>query len=341
MKRRSFLRLVAGTATMWPLVARSQQSTVPSIGFMSSRGLEDSRHLLAAFLQGLKTAGFIDGQNVAIEYRWANGQYDRLPAMAEELVSSHVSVLVTTGGEPSILAAKVWASSVPIVFTTGGDPVKQGLVDSISHPGGNMTGISLLTTTPETKRIGLLHELVPDVSIFGVLVDSNYAGADAQARVQEVLDAGRTIGRQVEIARAGDDQELETAFASLVDRKAAALLVSASPFFDTRRDRLIELAARFKLPAVYHLREYAASGGLMSYGISLADGYRQVGIYAAQILKGGRPADLPIYLSTKFEFVINLRTAKLLAIQVPARLLRPSLQSEDSSCQPGAVHTWP
>lgn len=319
MKRRTFLGLIGGAAAAWPRAAQSQQPPVPIIGFMSSRGFEDSRHLVDAFRQGLKTVGYTDGQNVIVEYRWANGQYDRLPAMAAELASHHLSVLVTTGGEPSILAARALAASIPIVFTTGGDPVKLGLVESISHPGGNMTGISLLTTAPEANCLGLLPELLPGVSVFGVLVDSNYpVGADRQG--QELLDAGRALGTQVELARAGNDQELEAAFESLVDRKAAALLVSAAPFFDTRRDRIIELAARFKLPAVYQLREFAAAGGLMSYGISLTDGYRHVGAYAGQILKGTKPADLPIYISTKFEFVLNLKTAKSLAIQVPVTL---------------------
>jgi putative ABC transport system substrate-binding protein len=266
----------------------------------------------------MKAHGFIEGQNVAVDYRWANGQYDRLPALAAELVSNHVSVLVTTGGEPSVLAAKEAGQSIPIIFTTGGDPVKSGLVQSLSHPGGNMTGISLLTTQPETKRLGILGELLPSATIIGVLIDPNYQQADEQAK--EVLEAGRKIGRKIELAYAGTEDDLEQAFSLLAERKATALLVTADPFFDTRRDRIVELAARWNLPTIYQFGEYARAGGLMSYGINLADGYRQVGVYAAEVLKGTRPADLPIYQSIKFEFVLNLRTAQTLGIEVSPTL---------------------
>lgn len=314
MRRRDFVKGIVGSAAAWP-IASSAQSAIPVIGFMSSRGPEDSRHLVEAFQEGMRASGYVEGQNVTVEYRWAGGRYDRLPMLAAELASSHLSVLVATGGEPSVLAAKAAGFSIPIVFTTGGDPVKMGLVESISHPGGNMTGVSLLTTAPEAKRLGLLHELLPDVTVIGVLIDPNYQASDDQAR--ELRDAGRTIGTRIEIAYAGNDRNLETAFSSLVDRKASALVVTSAPFFDTRRDRIIELAARFGLPAIYQFREYAMAGGLMSYGISLADGYRHVGIYAGQILKGIHPANLPVYQSVKFEFVLNLKTAQSLAIQVP------------------------
>lgn len=282
---------------------------------MSSRSFEDSRYLVGAFLAGLRTNGYSEGQNVTVEYRWANGRYDRLPALAAELVRSQVSVLVATGGEPSVLAARAATSSIPIVFTTGGDPVQMGLVASLSRPGGNATGVSLLTTAPEAKRLGMLHELVPNVTVFGVLIDPNYQQADVQAR--EIGEAARTIGAQIEIAHAGNDQDLESAFPSLVGRGATALLVTADPFFDTRRDRIIGLAAHHRLPAIYQFREYAVASGLMSYGISLADGYHQVGAYTGQILKGAKPADLPIYQSIKFEFVLNLKTAQALGIMVP------------------------
>jgi putative tryptophan/tyrosine transport system substrate-binding protein len=319
MRRRTLIAGIGGVVTTipWTWFARAQRS-VPKVGFMSSRGADDSMHLVAAFREGMSANGFIEGQNVVIEYRWAKGQYDRLPALAAELASDHLSVLVTTGGEPSVLAAKQAAPTTPIIFTTGGDPVKSGLVQSLSRPGGNMTGVSLLTTAPEAKRLGILHELLPSASTIGALIDPNYQQADDQAR--EVLEAGQRIGKQVELAYAGSDDELERAFSSLVERKVAALLVTSDPFFDTRRDRIIELAARFKLPAIYQFGEYARAGGLMSYGINLADGYRQVGVYAAKVLKGTHPADLPIYQSIKFEFVLNLRTAQTLGIQVPPTL---------------------
>jgi putative ABC transport system substrate-binding protein len=317
MRRREFITLIGGVA-VWPIAARAQQSTLPMIGFMSSRSLNDSRHLVDAFRTGLQANSYIEGQNVAIEYRWANGQYDRLAAIATELVRSRIAVLVMTGGEPSVLAAKAATSTIPIVFTTGGDPVKMGLVASLSRPGGNATGISLLTTAPEAKRLGILHELAPSAAVIGVLIDPNYQQAEDQAR--EVSEAAKKLDLQIEIAYAGKDEELESALAALAKRHAATLLVTADPFFDTRRDRIIALAAQYRLPAIYQFREYALAGGLMSYGVSLADGYRQVGVYAGRVLKGDKPGDLPIYQAIKFEFVINLKTARDLGLQVPPML---------------------
>jgi putative ABC transport system substrate-binding protein len=318
VKRREFITLLGGAAT-WPLAARAQQPVMPVVGFLSSRSPDESKHLVAAFRTGLQTVGYVEGQNVAIEYRWAEGQYARLPELAADLVRRGVAVLVTTGGEPSALAAKEATSTIPIVFTVGGDPVKVGLVASLNRPGGNATGVSLLTTAPEAKRLGLLNEVVPNAAVFGVLINPNYQEAEAQSR--EVQDAARAIGRQIQIANAGNDRELETAFAALVRQRASALLVSADPFFDTRRDRIVALAAQFKLPAIYQFRDFAVAGGLMSYGISITDGYRQVGIYAGQVLKGAKPADLPIHQSIKFEFVINLRTAKALGVKISDNLL--------------------
>jgi putative tryptophan/tyrosine transport system substrate-binding protein len=319
MKRREFIVLLGGAAIAWPLAARAQQPAMPVIGFLSSRSPDESKHLVAAFRTGLQASGYVEGQNVGIEYRWAEGQYDRLPELAADLVRRGVAVLVTTGGEPSALAAKEATSTIPIVFTVGGDPVKVGLVASLSRPGGNATGVSLLTTAPEAKRLGLLNEVVPNAAVFGVLINPNYQEAEAQSR--EVQDAARAIGRQVQIANAGNDRELEAAFAALVQQRVPALLVSADPFFDTRRDWIVALAAQFKLPAIYQFRDFAVAGGLMSYGISITDGYRQVGIYAGQVLKGAKPADLPIHQSIKFEFVINLRTAKALDVKISDNLL--------------------
>jgi putative ABC transport system substrate-binding protein len=320
MRRREFLTFAGGLTASWPLATRAQQPPMPVVGYLSSRSQNETAALVAAFRKGLGEAGYVEGQNVAIEYRWAEGQYDRLPALAADLARRGVAILVTTGGEPSALAAKAATSTIPIVFTVGGDPVKLGLVESFNHPGGNSTGVSVLTTAPEAKRLGLLHELVPHAKVVGVLIDPNYT-QQAEAQARELRDAARTIGQPISIVYAKSDAELESAFESLVREHAEALLVSAAPFFDTRRDRIIAFAAEHRLPAVYQFREYAAGGGLMSYGVNLQEGYRQVGNYTGQILKGAKPAELPIVQSIRFEFVINLKTAKTLGLEVPAMLL--------------------
>jgi putative ABC transport system substrate-binding protein len=318
--RREFVAALGSSAFAWPFAARAQQPAMPLIGFLSSRSPDESKHLVAAFRTGLQTGGdYVEGKNVGIEYRWAEGQYGRLPELATDLVRRDVAVLVTTGGEPSALAAKAATSIIPIVFTVGGDPAKFGLVASLSRPGGNATGVSLLTEAPEGKRLGLLKELAPNAAVFGVLIDPNYQGYEAQAR--DVQEAARAIGRQIQIAKAGNDPELEPAFATLVQQGATALLVTADPYFDTRRDRIVALAAQFKLPAIYQFRDYAVAGGLMSYGISITDGYRQVGIYTGKVLKGAKPADLPVYQSIKFELVINLKTANALGVKISDNLL--------------------
>ncbi len=315
MRRRTFIAFLSSAAVAWPLAAHAQQPQTLVIGFLSSRSPGDSAYLVAAFRRGLGETGYVEGQNVAIEFRWAQGQYDRLPALVADLVNRQVAVLVAVGGEPSALAAKAASSTIPLVFTTGGDPVKIGLVDSLNRPGGNATGVSLLTSTPEAKRLGLLHELVPSAALIGVLINPNYQQAEAQAR--ELQEAARSIGQRLHVVNAKNEGELESAFATLVQERADALLVSADPFFDTKRDRIIAFAAQYRLPAIYQFRDYAVAGGLMSYGISITDGYRQVGIYTGQILKGAKPAELPIQQSIKFEFVINLKTAKALGLEVP------------------------
>jgi putative tryptophan/tyrosine transport system substrate-binding protein len=317
MRRREFITAL-GAATMWPFAATAQ-SKVPIIGYMSSRSLTDSAGLVAAFHKGLGEAGFVEGQNVALEYRWAEGRYDRLSVLAADLVQRGVSVLVATGGEPSALAAKAATSTIQILFITGGDPVKIGLATSINRPGGNATGVSLLSTNAESKRLGLLHEMVPGAKIVGILIDPNFQEAEAQAR--ELQGAAGMIDQRIYIAYAGNDGELERAFEALIRERADALHVCADPFFDTRRNRIFAFANEHRIPAVYQFREYAVSGGLMSYGVSLPDAYRQVGIYTGQILKGAKPADLPIVQSIKFEFVINLKVAKSLGLEVPAMLL--------------------
>jgi putative tryptophan/tyrosine transport system substrate-binding protein len=318
--RRQFIILLGGAAAAWPLAVRAQQTEMPVVGFLSSRSPDESKHLVAAFRAGLQTGGgYVEGQNVTIEYRWAEGQYGRLPELAIDLVRRGVVVLAATGGEPSALAAKAATSTIPIVFSIGGDPVKFGLVASLGRPGGNTTGVSLLTTAPEGKRLGLLKELAPGAGVFGVLINPNSPAAEAQVRALQ--EAASAIGRQIQIANAGNDPELAAAFATLVQQRATALLVTADPFFDTRRDRIVALAGRFKLPAIYQFRDYAVAGGLMSYGISITDGYRQVGVYTGQILKGAKPADLPVQQPTKFELVINLKTANALGVKISDNLL--------------------
>ena len=319
MKRRDFILALGGAAAAWPLAARAQQPALPVVGFLSSRAPEDSDHLVAAFRRGLAEGGFVEGQNVAIEFRWARGQYDLLPAMAAELVSRRVDVLTTAGGEPSALAGKRATSTIPIVFGLGSDPISVGLVESWNRPGGNATGVTLLTRLMEPKRLGLLRDLVPGVALVGVLLNPSFPTAERQ--LQEIEEAARAIDQRIVIAKASTDGELDAAFAALIKERVGALLVCADPFFDTRRDRLIDFAQRQRLPAIYQFREYAAAGGLLSYGVSVTDAYRQYGVYTATILKGAKPADLPVLQPTKFEFVINLKTARALGLKISDNLL--------------------
>jgi putative ABC transport system substrate-binding protein len=315
MKRREFITLIGGAAAAWPLAARAQQPAMPVIGFMSGRSPEDSAHLLAAFRQGLSEVGFVEGQNVAFEFRWARGQYDRLPALAAELVERRVAVLAGVGGDVSAIAAKWATSTIPIVFGTGSDPVAAGLVDSFNRPGGNATGYTLLTNEIEPKRLGLLHELVPDAAFIGALLNPNFPPAARQLR--EIEDAAPKIGVRLFVTNASNDTELTAAFESFAQQRVRAVLVAADPYFDTRRDRIIALAAQNRLPAIYQFREYAISGGLISYGPRITDGYRQAGIYAGRMLHGAKPADLPVVQPTRFELVINLKTANALGLLVP------------------------
>jgi putative ABC transport system substrate-binding protein len=316
MKRREFIVLLAGAAA-WPRAARAQQA-VPIIGFMSARSPEDSVHLLEAFRRGLKEGGFVEGQNVAIEFRWARGDYDRLPEMAADLVRHRVNVL-TALGDPSARAAKRATSTIPIVFGMGGDPVKDGLVESFNRPGGNVTGMTLMTNLMEPKRFGLLRDLVPDAQLVGVLLNPSFAPSSRQ--LQQIEEAARSIGQRLVVAKASTDAELDAGFATLVSERADAVLVAADPYFDTRRDKIVGFAQRQRLPAIYQFREYALAGGLLSYGISLTDAYRQFGVYTALILNGGKPADLPVLQPTKFELVINLKTAKAVGVKISDNLL--------------------
>src|SRR5271166_639159 len=318
MRRREFITLLGGAAA-WPLAARAQQpGKLPTIGFLSSRSPGEAEYLLGAFRQGLKEGGFVEGQNVAIEFRWARGQYDRLPALAAELVSRGVTVLDAIGGEPVPLAAMRATSTIPIVFMMGSDPVETGLVKSFNQPAGNVTGVTLLTSMMEPKRLGLLHELAPGADLIGVLINPNFP--EAVRQLPDLKEAARTIGRRLVIANASHDEELDAAFMLLVREHVGALLVGSDPYFNTRRDRIVAFAAKERLPAIYQFREYAVAGGLLSYGISLTDSYRQCGDYTAKVLKGARPAELPVQQPTKFELVINLKTAKALGLDVPIGL---------------------
>jgi len=319
MRRREFLGLLGGAAAAWPHVARAQQQAPPVVGFMSARAPEDSEHVVQAFHKGLKERGYIEGENVAIEYRWARGDYGRLPALAAELVNRRVNVLVGVGGDASARAAGAATSTIPVVFGMGGDPIKSGLVESFNRPGRNATGFVILSNDLEPKRLGLLKELVPEVSYFGAMLNPNFPPAAGQLRDIEV--SAPKIDRRVFVAKASNDADLDTAFAALLRERVGALLVASDPFFDTRRGRIIAFAAQNKLPAIYQFREYAVDGGLISYGPSITDAYRQAGTYTGRILKGEKPADLPVVLPTKFDFVINLKTAKALGLAVSPLLL--------------------
>lgn len=317
MRRRDLLGAFAGFA-LWPSFA-TEEHRKPLIGFLSSRTAEDSARIVAAFRKGLAEAGYIEGQDATIAYRWAEGDYERLPALAAEIVRLNPSVLVAAGGEPSALAAKVASTEIPIVFSVGGDPVKIGLVKSLNRPGSNMTGVSLLATELEAKRLGILHELLPRARVLGVLVDRDFQEAETQ--VVEVKQAAQDIEQPVEIVYAASNNELANAFERLKTVGAEGLLVCASPFFDTRRKHIVALEAQQRLPAIHQFREYAVQGALMSYGICPPDGYRQIGLYAGQILKGTSPSDLPVVQPTTFEFVINAKTAGATGLDIPASLL--------------------
>jgi putative ABC transport system substrate-binding protein len=319
VKRREFITLVGGAAAAWPLLARAQQPTMPVMGFLNGQSAESLTHLVAAFQQGLGEMGYVEGRSVVIEYRWANGDVDRLPALAAELVQRRVAVIAATGGDPVALAVKGATTTLPVVFTIGGDPVALGLVASLNRPGGNLTGISQITAMLDPKRLEVLHELLPGVSAVAVL--RNPQNANAAFQVPALETAGRTLRLDLRFVTASTEREIDTAFAYLAELRIGALVVASDPLFNSRRRQIVALATRLAIPAIFHQREFAVDGGLMSYGTSVADMYHQAALYAGRILKGEHPADLPVQQSTKVELVINLKTARALGLTFPITLL--------------------
>jgi len=319
MRRREFICLVGGTVT-WPLAVHAQQSAKPVIGFLSISSPGPHTPFVAAFNKGLREVGFVEGQNLAIEYRWAEGQFDRLTVLAADLIRRKVDVIAAVSGDVSIRAVMIANSAIPVVFITGSDPVESGLVASLGRPGGNITGFSMISNDLMSKRFELLSELVPQIRVVSLLVNPNYHGA-TEGTIPLVQRAASAKGMQLHIARASKEDDFEPAFASLVQQKVDALVVGTDPFFTSRREQIVALASRYAVPAIYEWQEFAEAGGLVSYGTSLTSLYREVGTYVGKVLKGTKPADLPIQQPTNFELVINLKAAKALGLTVPPTLL--------------------
>ena len=318
MRRRDFIALLGGAAAAWPIAVRAQQAAMPVIGFLDLRSPSEAASVAAKFREGLNEVGYIEGQNVVIEYRWAEGQVDRLPALAAEMVRRQVAVMFA-GSTPSILSAKAATTSIPIVFVSAGDPVQLGVIASFNRPGGNATGVNLFTTALELKKLELLHEFIPKPTIIGVLLNPSYVHTETQSNALRA--AAGALGRQINFVNASNENDIEVAFAALAERRIGAVLVTSIPIFTGQRNHLVALASRHAVPAIYGQREFVAAGGLMSYGTNLGDAYRQAGVYTGRILKGEKPADLPVQQPTKFELVINLNTAKALGLAISPGVL--------------------
>jgi putative tryptophan/tyrosine transport system substrate-binding protein len=317
MRRREFIVLFGGAAAIWPFEAPAQQPTIPVVGFFRSTPAKPFTHIVAAFRQGLNETGFVEGQNVTIEQRWGDNQLDQLPALAADLVRRQPAVIV--GNESAVRAVHGAAATIPIVFVIGGDPVAQGLVTSLSRPGGNLTGVTFFGNRLGAKRVEMLHELTPGTSVIATLTDPTFP--EAVAELREVGEASRTIGQKIVPVNASNEAEIDAAFASIAQAGAGALVVMGGPFFTSKRQMLVELAARYAIPAIYDLRDYVAIGGLISYGASFTDAYRQAGVYAGRILKGAKPSELPVLQPTTFELAINRNTARTLGLNVPQSLI--------------------
>ena len=320
MSRRAFVAGMGASALAWPFAANAQSQTVPLIGFLGAASSDGYAGFVAGLRQGLKETGFVDGENVSIVFRWAEGQYDRLPELAADLVSRRVSVIVATGGLPSALAAKQVTTTIPIVFTMGSDPVKYGVVPNLNRPDGNVTGVTLFTYLLDAKRVELIHELVPGADKIAVLVNPN-SRAQAETQFADIEAAAGKFGQQAIMLKAGTGNEIDQAVARITETKGIALIVSSDSFFLSRRDQLVTLVTRHAIPTIFEFRQFTEAGGLMSYGIDLVDSYRQAGIYVGKILRGTKPGDLPVLQPTKFDFVINLKTAKALGVSVPSTML--------------------
>jgi putative tryptophan/tyrosine transport system substrate-binding protein len=318
MRRREFITALGSAAASWALGARAQQAAVPVVGFLTSLSPTYNERYAPAFLQGLSEAGYREHQNFVIEYRSADGQYNRLPGLVAELIGRKASLILAGGGSDPAKVARAATATIPIIFVSAADPIAAGIVTSLNRPGGNITGVSMLGSTLEAKRLGLLHEIIPGAAPIGVLVNPKYPDVDLQLR--ELQEAARLLKRQINIVRASSESEIDAAFVTVAQQGADALLVAQDPFFTTRREQLATLAVRHKLPGIYALREFPVAGGLMSYGASIDEAYRLAGVYAGRILKGEKPADLPVQQSTKFELVINLKAAKALGLNVSLQL---------------------
>jgi putative tryptophan/tyrosine transport system substrate-binding protein len=320
MRRREFIALVGGSALVWPLATRAQQAAMPVIGFLHAGSPAPNVHFVAAFRKGLRETGYVDGQNVTVEFRWAEGQFDRLSELAADLVNRKVAVIATPLSTQAALAAKAATTTIPIVFTSGSDPIKLGLVASLNRPGGNVTGISFMSAEIDAKRFGLAHELLPGASRFVSLLNPN-SSLTTEAFLKDLQAIARTLGLQVEVLFAGTDRDIDAAFATAVQKRAEVLLIAPDELFTSHLAQLAGLSLRHALPSIYHAREFAEAGGLMSYGPNFASVYQEVGTYTGRILKGEKPAELPVQRPTKFELVINLKTAKALNLTLPPTLL--------------------